>query len=67
MEVLDYSLLAAAALLWLVAAVIGLVEVFPIGLVGLIALLGIGLLFVKALRERRRNREDDYYSTHIDQ
>ncbi|AGA91874.1 hypothetical protein Thimo_3194 [Thioflavicoccus mobilis 8321] len=66
MEVLGYLLLAAAAALWLVAAIIGLIDAFPIGVVGLIALLGIGLLFLKVLRERRRNREDDHYSMHID-
>ncbi len=62
-----YTLLGFVSLLYLVVMVAGLIAAFPWGIVGLIAIVGIGLLLIKVIRERIRNREDDYYSKNVDQ
>lgn len=67
MEKEAYILLGIVMVAWLAAMVIGLVVAFPYGLLGLLVLLAIGLLLVKVFRERLQNREDDYYSKHVDQ
>lgn len=66
MEKTAYAILIVLAALWLGAIVVGLVAAFPFGLVGLLALAAIGLLAIKVLRERLSNKEDDYYSKHVD-
>ena len=67
MEKLAYVILLALAALWLVAVIAGMVAAFPYGLLGLLALLAIGLLFTKVLRERLTNADDDHYSKNVDQ
>ena len=66
MEMIGYTLLALVALVWLVAMITGMIVAFPYGLLGLIALLGIGVLFIKVLKERLTSREDDHYSKNVD-
>lgn len=62
MEKIGYLLLSIVALFWLIGMVIGLIAIFPCGIIGLLGITGIGLLFVKVLRERLKSKEDDYYS-----
>ena len=62
MEKIGYILLSIVALFWLIGMVIGLITIFPFGIIGLLGITGIGLLFVKVLRERLKSKEDDYYS-----
>ena len=66
MEKTGYILLSIVALCWLVAMLIGLVAAFPIGIIGLIAIVGIGLLFIKVLSERLSSKEDNYYSKKVE-
>jgi hypothetical protein len=61
-----YTLLAVIAALYIVALFIGIISTFPFGLVGLLLIAGIGILLVKVLKERMKNKEDDYYSREID-
>lgn len=65
MENLGYLLLGAVMVVWLVAMIAGLVSAFPEGIVGLVAIAGIGFLFAKVLKDRLANKEDDYYSKHV--
>ena len=65
-EKVAYSCLGAVAVFYLAAMVAGMIAMFPFGLVGLVLLLGVGVLFVKVLKERFRNKEDSYYSRNID-
>ena len=65
-EKVGYTLLGLLALLWLVAMLTGLVIAFPFGLLGLVALVGIGALFMKVLKERLTNKEDDYYTKNVE-
>ena len=39
---------------------------FPYGLIGLALFAGVGLLLLKVLRERLRNKEDDYYADKVE-
>ncbi len=67
LEKVAYALLGFVSLLYLAVMVAGLVAAFPWGIVGLIAIVGIGLLLIKVIRERIRNSEDNYYSKNVDQ
>ena len=51
---------------WPLAMVVGSIAAFPAGVIGLAALAAIGLLFVKVVRDRIANREDDYYTKKVD-
>lgn len=62
MEKVAYILLAIVALFWLAGMFLGMIAAFPIGVVGIIGTMGIGLLLIKVIRERISNEEDDYYS-----
>jgi hypothetical protein len=64
-EKVAYSCLGVVVVLYLATMVAGMIAAFPFGLVGLVLLLGVGVLFVKVLKERLRNKEDDYYSKNI--
>ena len=59
--------LVSVAVAYAIALVLGLVLAFPWGLIGLVALLGFGVLFIKVLAERLRNAEDDHYADNVDQ
>jgi hypothetical protein len=65
-EKIGYTLLGVLALLWLMAMLTGMVIAFPFDLVGLVALVGIGALFMKVCKERLVNKEDDYYSKNVE-
>ncbi len=67
MERVAYGILAVLALIWLAVTILGVVAIFPFGLLGLAVLIAIGLLFATAVRDRLRNKEDDYYSANVDQ
>ncbi|MCK4903563.1 MAG: hypothetical protein KAS35_02655 [Candidatus Marinimicrobia bacterium] len=66
MEYIGYMLLAIVAVVWIVAIIIGVVVAFPFGLIGLIAIIGIGFLFAKVIKDRLENKDDDYYSDTVD-
>ena len=67
MENIGYILLAIVAACWLVAMLIGMIAAFPFGVIGLLAIAGIGFLFAKVVKDRLANKDDDYYSKHIKQ
>ena len=66
MEYLGYILLAIVAVAWFVVVIIGIVAAFPYGLIGFVALGGIGLLFAKVVKDRLESEEDDYYSKNVE-
>jgi len=61
-----YSLLGIIMIIYMVAMFIGMIAVFPYGILGLLFVAGMGILMVKVLKERMRNKEDDYYSREVD-
>jgi hypothetical protein len=67
MEKIAYVILLVIAVLWIIAVIIGFVAIFPAGIIGLILVIAIGLLFIKVLKERFANKEDDYYDKNVKQ
>jgi len=66
MEYLGYVLLGIVGVVWLVVILYGIVAAFPYGIIGFVALAGIGLLFAKVVKDRLENKEDDYYSNNVE-
>ena len=67
MEYIGYVFLAIVALIWIIALFIGMIAAFPYGLIGLIAIIGLGFLFAKVIKDRLENKEDDHYSDNVEQ
>ncbi len=65
MEYLGYILLVIVLVCWIIVVAISLVAAWPWGLVGFIGIAGIGFLFAKVIKDRLRNKEDDYYSNNV--
>jgi len=66
MEIIGYILLGISAVCWLIAMVVGMIAAFPVGVIGLVAIVGIGFLFAKVLKDRLANKEDDHYSKTVE-
>ena len=66
MEQLGYWLLGIVAVGWLIAVFAGIIATFPVGIIGLVAIIGIGVLFIKVLGDRMNSSEDDYYDKTVD-
>lgn len=66
MENIGYILLAIVAVCWLIAMIAGMIVAFPVGIIGLVAIVGIGFLFAKVVKDRLANKEDDHYSKTVE-
>ncbi|HZD59996.1 MAG TPA: hypothetical protein VE439_06035 [Anaerolineae bacterium] len=67
MEKVAYVILIIVAAFWLIAVLVGLIAAFPFGIIGLLAIISLGLLFAKALRDRLKSVKDDRYSRDVRQ
>lgn len=67
MEKIGYLLLGIVFIIWLFGIIIGMIVAIPWGIIGLIAIIGIGLLFMQVLSDRLSNKEDDYYEKNVKQ
>ncbi len=65
-EKIGYVCLGVVAACYLAAMLIGMVAAFPFGLIGFVAIVGVGVLLIKVIRERLANAEDDHYSKTVD-
>ena len=65
MEKIAYSILIVVAACWLIAMIAGMIVSFPFGILGLLVIVGLGLLFIKALQERIKASKDDRYSRDV--
>jgi hypothetical protein len=65
-EKIAYSILGVLGVAWVLVMLVGVVAAFPFGLIALAALIAVGLLVIKVLKERFANREDDYYDKNVD-
>ena len=65
LERLGYFVLAIALIAWIYLLFKGLIQAFPEGIIGFIAIAGLGLLFIKVVKDRLRNKEDDYYDKNV--
>ena len=66
MEKIAYVILGIVLVGYILALIIGMIAAFPYGLIGLFILSGFALLFIKAIKDRLENKEDDYYSKNVD-
>lgn len=66
MEKIGYVLLGIVAACLLIAMLAGMIAAFPFGIIGLLAIIGVGFLFAKVIKDRLSNKEDDYYSKNVD-
>lgn len=66
MERVAYVLLLLLASLWLGAVITGMITTIPAGIFGLLTILAFGILFIKVLKERLNNKEDDHYDKNVD-
>ncbi len=65
MEYIGYILLAIVVLAWLAGMFAGFIAAMPYGLLGFVAVAGIGFLLAKVIKERLENKEDEYYSKNV--
>ena len=65
MEKVGYTILIIVAITWMIAMIIGMFENLWIGIIGLITIIGLGFLFIKALADRLASKKDDKYSKEI--
>ena len=67
MEKVGYLLLGIVFIIYCIFVLVGLIVAFPWGIIGMIALLGFGILFIKVLSDRLDSKEDDYYEKNVKQ
>jgi len=65
LERLGYIFLVVALIVWIYLMIKGLIQALPEGLIGFIVIAGLGLLFIKVVRDRVKNKEDDYYDKNV--
>jgi len=65
MEKLGYFLITGFYVVLIVLTLQGIEEFYPEGLVLLLIYSGLFILFIKVLKERLGNKEDDYYSKEV--
>ena len=65
MEKLGYFLITAFYVVLIVFTLQDIEEFYPEGLVLLLIYSGLFILFIKVLKERLGNKEDDYYSKEV--
>ena len=65
MEKTAYFILIMVAVAWMIAWIIGMFQNMWIGIIGIAMLLGLGLLFIKALKDRMKSQKDDRYARDV--
>ena len=67
LEKIGYIFLGIVFVIYIGAILVGMITAWPFGIIGFCILAGVGALFIKVLRERLNNREDDHYSKNVHQ
>lgn len=67
MKRIGYVLLAVATLAWVILMIRDLVKVFPLGVIGLVALAGLAFLFGHVVKTKLENVEDRHYTKNVKQ
>jgi len=65
MEKTGYIILIIVAIAWIIAWIVGMFENIWLGIIGLAAIVGFGLLFIKALTDRLTSKKGDKYSRDV--
>jgi hypothetical protein len=66
MEKAGYIILMVVAACWLIAMIAGMIVSFPVGIIGLLAIVGFGLLFIRVLKDRIEASKTDKYSRDVE-
>ena len=66
MEKTAYLILIIVTIAWIIAWIIGMFENVWLGIIGLATIIGLGLLFIKALTDRLASKKDDKYSKDVE-
>jgi len=65
MEKMGYIILMIVTIVWIIAWIVGMFENIWLGVIGLATIVGLGLLFIKALTDRLASKKDDKYSKEV--
>lgn len=65
MEKIGYIILVIVTIAWIIVWIVGMFENIWIGIIGLVTIVGLGLLFIKALTDRLASKKDDKYSRDV--
>jgi len=65
MEKTAYIILIVITIAWIIAWIVGMFENVWLGIIGLVTIIGLGLLFIKALTDRLASRKGDKYSRDV--
>jgi len=65
-EIIAYIILGSIQLLFIILMIYGMIKVLPYGIIGLLLITGFGLLLIKAIKDRLKSKEDNYYSKNIE-
>jgi len=65
MEKTGYIILILVTIAWIIAWIVGMFENIWIGIIGLLTIIGLGFLFIKALTDRLTSKKDDKYSREV--
>jgi hypothetical protein len=65
MEKMAYIILIIVTIAWIIAWIVGMFENIWLGIIGLVTIIGLGLLFIKALTDRMVSKKDDKYSRDV--
>ena len=65
MEKMGYIILIIVTIAWIIAWIVGMFENVWLGIIGLVTIIGLGLLFIKALTDRLESKKDDKYSKDV--
>ncbi|HNR65641.1 MAG TPA: hypothetical protein PKJ95_05035 [Atribacterota bacterium] len=66
MEKTGYAILIIAAIAWIIAWMVGMFQNTWLGIIGLATMVGLGLLFIKALSDRVKSSKNDHYSRDVE-
>lgn len=66
MEKVAYVILIVVIIAWIIAWIVGMFENVWLGIIGLVTIVGLGLLFIKALTDRLASKKDDKYSRDVE-
>ena len=65
MEKMGYIILIIVTIAWIIAWMVVMFENVWLGIIGLVTIIGLGLLFIKALTDRLASKKDDKYSRDV--
>ena len=66
MEKTGYIILIIVTIAWIIAWIVGIFENIWLGIIGLVTIVGLGLLFIKAFTDRLASKKDDKYSKNVE-